>query len=183
MSNNKIFRALSSSTRIKILKTLLKKEMHLSGLARELKISIPVISRHIKILENSDLINKKVYGNTYILSTKTKNLEHVLEPFIDESLIEIDKKKSIFEALKQLPGIEIKKVGKHHYISSIDGVNGYYIYEINGKVPKKPIDEYTIEKNITFDLKKIVSINKKKIKIRFKNTKEHYKKLKKNLSN
>jgi len=172
MSNNKIFRALSSQTRIKILKTLLHKEMHLSGLARELKISIPVISRHIKILENVDLINKKVYGNTYILTTKTKNLELVLEPFIDETLIEIDKKKTIFEALKQLPDIEIKKVGKHHYISAINGEKGYFIYEINGELPKKPIDEYTIENNLTFDLKKLVSIKKKKINVRVKNTKK-----------
>jgi len=182
MSNNKIFRALSSSTRIKILKILLHKEMHLSGLARELKISVPVISRHIKILENVDLINKKVYGNTYLLTTKIKNLELVLEPFIDESLIIIDKKKSIFEALKQLPGIEIKKVGKHHYISSINGENGYFIYEIDGELPKKPIDEYVVEKNLTFDLKKLVSIKKKKIKIRFNNFKENNKKLKKKQS-
>jgi DNA-binding transcriptional ArsR family regulator len=172
MSNNKIFRALSSQTRIKILKTLLHKEMHLSGLARELKISVPVISRHIKILENVDLINKKIYGNTYVLTTKTKNLELVLEPFVDESLIEIEKKKSIFEALKQLPGIEIKKIGKHHYISSVNGENGYFIYEINGELPKKPIDEFTIEKNLTFDLKKIISIKKKKIEIKLKNTKK-----------
>ena len=177
MSNNEIFKALSSLTRIKILKTLLNKEMHLSGLARELKISIPVISRHIKILENANLINKRIFGNTYLLKTKTKNLELVLDPFIDESIIEIDKKKSIFEALKQLPGIEIKKVGKHHYISSVNGENGYFIYEINGVLPKKPIDEYKIEKNLTFDLKKLVSIKKKKIKIRFKNKKENSKKL------
>ena len=177
MSNNEIFKALSSPTRIKILKTLLNKEMHLSGLARELKISIPVISRHIKILENANLINKRIFGNTYLLKTKTKNLEQVLDPFIDESIIEIDKKKSIFEALKQLPGIEIKKVGKHHYISSVNGENGYFIYEINGVLPKKPIDEYNIEKNLTFDLKKLVSIKKKKIKIRFKNKKENSKKL------
>lgn len=178
MSNNNIFRALSSSTRIKILKILLNKEMHLSGLARELKISTPVVSRHIKILENVDLINKRVFGNTYLLTTKTKNLEFVLEPFVDETLIEIDKKKSIFEALKQLPGIETKKVGKHHYISSINGENGYYIYEINGKLPKKPIDDYSIEENLTFELKKLVSIKKKKVKIRIKNTKENNKKLK-----
>ncbi len=146
--------------------------MHLSGLAWELKIYVPVISRHIKILENVDLIKKKVYGNTYILTTKTRNLELVLEPFVDESLVEIDKEKSIFEALKQLPGIEIKKVGKHHYISSVNGEKGYFIYEINGELPKKPIDEYAIHKNLTFDLKKIVSVKKKKIKIKLKNTKK-----------
>lgn len=181
MSNIILFRALSSPTRIKILKTLIRKEMHLSGLARELKISIPVVSRHIKILEKANLINKRVYGNTYILRTKTNNLELLLEPFIDESLIEIDKKKSIFEALKQLPDIKIKKVGKHYYITSVNGENGYFIYEINGKLPKKPIDEYKIKKNLTFDLKKLVSIKKKKIEIRFKNTKENNKKSKKKI--
>ena len=179
MSNDKLFRALSSSTRIKILKILLHKEMHLSGLARALNISIPVISRHVKILENVDLINKKIYGNTHVLTTKIKNLESVLEPFIDESLIEINKKKSIFEALRQIPGIEIKKVGKHHYISSVNGENGYFIYEIDGKLPKKPIDQYSIDKDLTFDLKKLVSIKKKTIKIILKDTKEKSDKLEK----
>jgi len=146
--------------------------MHLSGLARELNVSKPVISRHIKILEKANLIDKKVYGNTYILKTKMRNLEKVLDPFVDESIVEIDKKKSIFEALKQLPGFEIKKVGKHHYISSVNGEKGYFIYEINGKLPKKPIDEYIIKKDLTFDLKKIVSIKKKKIDIRLKNKTE-----------
>ena len=58
MNNIKIFRALSSSTRISILKKLMNKEMHLSGLARELGISVPVTSRHIKILEEVRLIDK-----------------------------------------------------------------------------------------------------------------------------
>lgn len=170
MSNNGIFRALSSPTRIKILKTLTHKEMHLSGLARELNISVPVTSRHIKILEDVGLINKKIFGNTYLLTTKIKNLEVALEPFIEESLIEINKEKSIFDALKQIPSIEVKKVGNHQYIRSIDGDKGYYIYEVDGELPKKPIDEYTIEKNVTLDLKKLVSIKKKKIKVNVKNS-------------
>lgn len=170
MSNNNIFRALSSPTRIKILKRLTHKEMHLSGLARELNISVPVTSRHIKILENVGLINKRIFGNTYLLTAKIKNLEVALEPFIEEPLIEIDKEKSIFDALKQIPSIEVKKVGDHQYIRSIDGDKGYYIYEVDGKLPKKPIDEYTIDKNVTLDLKKLVSVKKKKIKVNVKNS-------------
>ena len=169
MSNNRIFRALSSATRIKILKILTNKEMHLSGLARELKISVPVTSRHIKILEEVGLINKRIFGNTYLLTIKTKNLEATLEPFIDEFQIEIDNKKSIFDALMQIPGIQVKKVGDHRYIKSIDGDKGYYIYEVDGELPKKPIDEYVINKDITLDLKKIISVKKKKIKINVKN--------------
>ncbi len=145
--------------------------MHLSGLARELNISVPVTSRHIKILEHVGLINKRIFGNTYVLTAKIKNLEVALEPFTQESLIEINKKKSIFDALKQVPGIEVKKVGKHQYIRSIDGEDGYYIYEVDGKLPKKPIEEYAINKSVTLDLKKLVSVKKKKIIVKVKNKK------------
>lgn len=168
MSNINIFRALSSSTRVKILKKLIKQEMHLSGLARDLGISVPVTSRHIKILEEVKLINKRIFGNTYLLSAKIKNLESALEPFIEESTVEIEKKKSIFDALKQIPGIKIKKIGNNYYIRSIDEEEGYYIYEVDGKLPSKPIDEYQIEKNINLDLKKLITVQKKKIKVNVK---------------
>jgi predicted transcriptional regulator len=170
MGNNKIFRALSSTTRINILKVLTQKEMHLSGLARELKISVPVTSRHIKILEEVGLINKRIFGNTYLLSAKTKSLENTLEPFVGESNIEIEKEKSIFEALKQIPGIEVKKVGNNQYIRSIDEDTGFYIYEVDGELPKKPIDGYKIKKDVNIDLKKLVSVKKKKINIKVKNS-------------
>ena len=169
MSNDKIFRALSSPTRINILKKLSQKEMHVSGLAREIGISVPVTSRHIKILEAANLINKRIFGNTYLLTTKFKNLENTLEPFIEESSIKIDKKKSIFDALIQIPGIDIKKVENNYYIKSIDGDEGYYIYEVDGKLPKKPINEYKIDKNVTLDIKKLVSVKKKQIRVNIKN--------------
>ena len=168
MNNIDIFRALSCDTRLKILNILLKKEMHLSGIARELGISVPVISRHIKVLEKVNLIDKRVFGNTYILSAKIKSLDHIIEPLLDESSIEIEKKKSIFDALQQIPGVKLKKIGKNQYIYSINGDNGYYIYEVNGKLPKKPIEKYIIEKNVTLDLKKLVTVNKKRIRINIK---------------
>jgi DNA-binding transcriptional ArsR family regulator len=171
MDNEKIFRALSSPTRIKILKILTNKEIHLSGLARELSISVPVTSRHIKILENVGLINKRIFGNVYLLTAKTKNLEKALEPFIEESTVEISKKRSLFDALKQVPGVDVKQLGKHQYIKSIDGEEGYYIYEVDGDLPKKPVDQYILDKNITLDLKKLISVKKKKIKIEVKRQK------------
>ena len=79
MSKIKLFRALSSSTRIKILKKLINQEMHLSGLARELGISVLVTSRHIKILEEVKLINKRVFG-------KTLHFRHLNPLFIRQSL-------------------------------------------------------------------------------------------------
>ena len=171
MDNKKIFRALSCSTRIKILRILTNKEMHVSGLARELKISVPVTSKHIKILENVGLVNKRIFGNTYLLKTKVKNFENILDPFIEKSIIEVDKKKSIFDALNQIPTIEIKKVENNFYIKSIDGDEGYYIYEVDGKLPKKPINKYTINKNIKIDFKKLISVKKKEINVKVNNKK------------
>ncbi len=165
MSNDRIFRALSSPTRLNILKTLAVKEMHLTGLAKEIGISVPVTSRHIKILENVGLIKRRVFGNVHLLSTKTSSLEKAIEPFIVESTIKISKDKNLFDALKQVPGVEVSKVGNHRYIKSIDGEEGYYIYEVDGKLPDKPIDEYIINEDLTLDLNKLVSVKKKKIRI------------------
>lgn len=166
MDNDKMFKALSSGTRIKIIKILLNREIHLSGLARELNISVPVMSRHIKLLENVELVKKRVVGNVHLLSANIGSLEELLEPFIEESEIEINEHDSIFDALKQIPGIEIQRVGENQYITSIDGEKGYYIYEVDGKIPTKSINEFRPKKNITLELKKLVSVNKKKIEVK-----------------
>lgn len=171
MSNEEIFKALSSSTRIKILKILSLRELHVTGLSKEVGISKPVTSRHIKTLEKAGLIEKRIIGNVHILKPKMQNIEKALEPFILKSKVEIENEKSIFDALKQVPGIELKKVGKHRYIKSIDGDDGYYIYEVNGNLPKKPIDEFKVNKKITIDLKKLISVNKKNISIDIKKKK------------
>jgi len=57
--SNDLFKALSSSTRLKMLKILAKKEMHICGLARELNLSAPVVARHAKILETAGLIQRR----------------------------------------------------------------------------------------------------------------------------
>jgi DNA-binding transcriptional ArsR family regulator len=172
MGNNKIFKALSSSTRIQIMKALIGRELHVSGLARELGISVPVISRHVKLLEDAGLLQKRVVGNVYLLSSAIGSLEEALTPFIDESTITIKKQNSLFDALKQIPGIEIQKVGDTQYITSINGERGYYIYEVDGIPPTIPIDKYTPTKNVTLHLKKIVPVDKKKITIHVQQNKK-----------
>jgi len=168
MSNKTLFYALSSESRVKIIKKLVNKEIHLSQLSRELKLSKPVISRHIKILEDAGLIKRRIIGNVHLLSANIESLEKAFEPFIEESKIEIEKNTTVFEILKQLPGIETKSDGKNQFITSIDGDGGFYIYEVDGKIPKKAINEFKPEDNVTIKLKKLVPISKKKIRIDIK---------------
>ena len=172
MNNNSLFNALSSKTRMRIIKKLINKETHLSQLSRELNISKPVISRHIRILEKAGLIERKIIGNVHLLSVNLEFIEKAFEPFIEESKIEIEKDTTIFDALRQLPGVEIKSHGKNQYITSIDGEKGFYIYEVNGTTPKKAINEYKPKENINLQLKKLVPVSKKKIKINLKENKK-----------
>jgi DNA-binding transcriptional ArsR family regulator len=172
MDNNNLFKALGSESRIKILKKLVNKEFHLSQLSRDLKISKPVISRHIKILEEAGLVKRRVIGNVHLLSCNIEPLENAFEPFVEESSIKMEKDFTIFDAIKQLPGIETVTHGKNKYIASIDGEKGYYIYEVDGKAPEKPIDKYKPQGDVTVKLKKLVPVEKKKIKISFKEKKK-----------
>ena len=165
MDNEEIFRALSSKTRIEMMKRLLGREIHLSELARQLKISVPVISRHVKILETAGLIRRRIVGNIHLLSANTRGLDGLLDSFVDESTVRIEEGCSLFDALKQLPGVEIKQIGNDQYIASIDGEEGYYIYEVNNTFPKMPIDKYRPKERVTVYLKKVISVNRKRVDI------------------
>ena len=74
MGNDDLFKALSSRSRIKIIKLLANQEMHLSGISRQLGISKPVISKHIKILEKAGFVKRKIIGNIHLLSTNAEVL-------------------------------------------------------------------------------------------------------------
>jgi predicted transcriptional regulator len=73
-SDFKILNALSNETRLMMFKCLSEKDMHISKVARKLKISIPVASKHAIILEDADLIRRKIFGKTHVLSIKNKKL-------------------------------------------------------------------------------------------------------------
>ncbi|WP_406657134.1 winged helix-turn-helix domain-containing protein [Methanolobus sp. ZRKC2] len=70
----KMINALSNETRLKMFMHLNDKDMHISNVARELKISIPVASKHACVLEDANLIKRKVFGKTHVLSIKNKKI-------------------------------------------------------------------------------------------------------------
>jgi len=168
MGNESIFKALSSNTRITIIKTLLEKEMHISGLAKTIGISVPVTARHIKILEKSGLIKKRIIGNVHLLSTNLDGFQNVFEPFIEEEVVHIKKNQTLFDALQQLPSIKFRKMGKNRFISEVDGEEGYYLYGVDGKTPEISIDEYSPEKEVLLELDRIIPVHKRKIRVKIK---------------
>ena len=166
--SNDLFKALSSKTRVKMLKTLEKKEMHISGLARELNLSTPVVARHVNILEREGLIERMTFGNTHVLRSNTKNIHRVLDQLSDSYEIELPKGASMLDALKKVSGIEVRKVDDKEFVVSIDGEEGFYVYEVDGMCPDATVDKVKIEKDSVISWKKLTPILQKKISVRIK---------------
>jgi len=159
---------LSSKTRVKMLKTLEKKEMHISGLARELNLSTPVVARHVKILERKGLIEITNFGNTHVLRSNVKNIHRMLDLLSDSYEVELPKGASILDALKKVSGIEVRKVDDKEFIISIDGDEGFYIYEVDGMRPDVTVNKVKIERDTVITWKKLTPVLRKKISVKIK---------------
>lgn len=163
-----IIEALSSITRRKILKLLLKKELHISALSKELKLSKPVTARHVKVLEESGLVERKILGAAHVLKVKGEVIYSALDELSQSYSIAVKKGAYLLDALKQISGVSVKKIKGKEFVAAIDGEEGYYIYEVNGALPDLPMSEYKIEKNIKVELKKLYPVKKKIMKIKVK---------------
>ncbi|MEE8168696.1 MAG: winged helix-turn-helix domain-containing protein [Candidatus Hydrothermarchaeales archaeon] len=168
-----MFKTLSSKTRREILKILAKREMHISGLARELGISVPVAAKHCKLLEEKELVERKKFGRTHVLKLRRDkfnmdSLYDTLDIFSDTYKVTLPKGANVIDALKEVAGVTVQRVGDKEFVTSVDGEEGYYIYEIDGKIPNVSMDRFVLKKNSNVKLKKLVPMKKKEIKIRIK---------------
>lgn len=159
---------MGSPTRMNMLQVLAENEIHISGLARELNISVPVAAKHVRILEDAGLIERKEFGRTHVLYIKMKNISALFDRFATVHEIEMQKGASLLEALQRVSAIEVKKVGNRYFVKSTDGEEGLYLYEIDGKLSEKTVDEYLLEEDVTFEWKKLTPITRKRISIKIK---------------
>ncbi len=151
-----------------MLKLLMQCEYHVSGLAKALDISVPVAAKHVRILENAELVASKNFGRTHVLKVNREKLYEAMETFSEEYEIEIERGASILDALKGVAGVGIKKIEDKEFIVSIDNEEGFYVYEVNGKYPNMPINEYKMEKGGEIELKRLVPVLKKRVKVNVK---------------
>ena len=163
-----MFKAISSRTRREMLKILSKKQMHVSGISRELGISTPVASKHLKILENAGLVEKEVFGRSHVFKSRMEKVYEVLDEMGDTAEIEVSKGVNVLDALRQVAGVELQKVGEREFVTSIDGDEGYYVYEVNGNLPDVSMDRFKFDEDVTVELKKILHVRKKKLNVKVK---------------
>jgi DNA-binding transcriptional ArsR family regulator len=158
-----IFKAISSDTRLSILEHLSEGDKHISGLARELGISVPVAAKHVNILEKANLVERKKIGNTHMISIKLNNIYSFLDNFAENKRLEVEQGTTLLEALKSVAAVEVKKIGNRVKVVSTDGEEGFYVYEVNGKFSDKTVEEYEFYEDSVVEWKKLVPITKKRL--------------------
>jgi ArsR family transcriptional regulator, arsenate/arsenite/antimonite-responsive transcriptional repressor len=80
----KVFEALSSTTRRKILAYLSATSMTAGEISTRFPISKPSLSKHLSILENADLISGEKKGQFIHYSLVKDNLVNTLNGFVQE---------------------------------------------------------------------------------------------------
>ncbi len=74
-----VFRALESPVRRKLLERIAKKRQPIGELAKPLGVSMPAISKHLKVLEDAQLIQREKVQRYYYFSINLKPLEEAEE--------------------------------------------------------------------------------------------------------
>lgn len=72
-----VFAALANPTRRAILARLAEGEATVNALAQPFKMSLPAISKHIRVLENADLVTRGKNAQFRPCTLNAKALEHV----------------------------------------------------------------------------------------------------------
>ncbi|MDB6003253.1 MAG: transcriptional regulator, ArsR family [Prosthecobacter sp.] len=73
-----VFAALSDATRRGLLTRLLDGESTVGDLAEPLKMSLPAVSKHLKVMENAGLLKRRVEGRTHFIQANPKPLREAV---------------------------------------------------------------------------------------------------------
>ncbi|MFH0955518.1 MAG: winged helix-turn-helix domain-containing protein [Candidatus Micrarchaeota archaeon] len=145
-----LFNILGNENRRKIVRLLFDNEYSINGIAKEVGIAVPVALKHVRILEKNRIVERKKIGNMHVLRLNTAYLQTIKKIFHaigDSHVIKAHEGETLLDAFKRVPGIGLKKTPSGYLVEKIDGKKGYFLFEINGKIPEKSIEKITLEKN------------------------------------
>ena len=72
---DRVFQALSDSTRRSILRNLVKGERSVSDIAKPFDLTFAAVSKHLKVLEAAELIDRRKQGSFQMIRLNPKNLK------------------------------------------------------------------------------------------------------------
>jgi len=152
-----------------MLKILMHEGMHISALAKELDISVPVALRHVQVLEEAGFVNRSKVGTSHLIGINSKAVSKIKSAYglLEKPLsVEVKKGTPLLLALRKAVNLKVEKSPDGAFISSVEGKHGYYIYEVNGRLSEKPVDQFLVEKDLTVEFKKLMPVVGKKIVVK-----------------
>jgi len=142
------------------------RKMHISALAREVGISKPVAARHVRILEEAGLVERHPYGRTHVLTARFEAVYSAMDELAEVHEVAVKRGTSVLEALSRVSGVKLERRNGRRYVVSIDGEEGYYLYTVDGSFPEVGMEDFLIKKEVTVELRKLVPVRKKLLRIR-----------------
>src|SRR5712664_2443503 len=76
---NRTFAALADPTRRQILAHLARGDRRVTDLARPHDMSLPAVSKHLRVLENAGLLRRRRYGRVHEMQLNAKPLKQVAQ--------------------------------------------------------------------------------------------------------
>ena len=73
-----VFAALSDATRRGLLTRLIEGEATVGSLAEPLQMSLPAVSKHLRVLEDAGLLKRRIEGRTHFISANPKPLREAV---------------------------------------------------------------------------------------------------------
>ncbi|WP_395743271.1 ArsR/SmtB family transcription factor [Prosthecobacter sp.] len=73
-----VFAALSDATRRGLLSRLIEGEATVGALAEPLQMSLPAVSKHLRVLEDAGLLKRRIEGRTHYISANPKPLREAV---------------------------------------------------------------------------------------------------------
>jgi len=133
-----------------------------------MQISVPVAARHIRILQKAGLLERREFGRSHVLTAKPERLYALPDAFADSSEVTPPRGASILDALKQTCAVNTRRIGAKEYLVSIDGKEGFYLYEVDGELADIAMNQYKLSENTEIKLKKLIPITEKKVTVRIR---------------
>lgn len=166
-----VFRVLGNENRRSMLRILMTRDLHVSALAKELSISVPVALKHVRVLEQANFVSREKVGNSHLVSINREAVSRIKSAYdlFDRPLVvEVDKGVSLLDALKKVASLSVKSTADGSFISGVDGKQGYYIYEVDGKFSEKPVDQFFVSKDLSVEFKRLLPVIGKKVLVKIK---------------
>jgi ArsR family transcriptional regulator len=106
----KVMRALSDPNRIRIVKLLQEKELCVCELTELFSLSQPTVSKHLRILEEADLVTFRKQGNWVVYRPPENNRVEYARAMLDYLEHAVIEDKELEEMVQALPQVDRERI-------------------------------------------------------------------------